>query len=297
MAIFTHKIIYRLIMGILLFIPILIYSQNVKSILDTIPLRDREALTQLFYWMMCNENLNYTLFGDKPVSLSGDFIISPFENRKNNYQSSFEKCWIIWEKYKKKFPIHQNYILIKEPSITVCYATNIIFINKKEFIKEVNQNIDVFKKKLGSYVTAETLLKEIEDKKRFAPIIKNDEVLWGILLGYGAHNAKLYAKKYCLERFIYFDEFPMFPIKKPSPSKNFSSIEEELDFLESKLRPFGEHGYSPIIQNSVHFMADSEHPETKALEKKYKKLRGEISAIYAQGDFLEITLSKLTSVD
>ncbi len=42
-------------------------------------------------------------------------------------------------------------------------------------------------------------------------------------------------------------------------------------------------------------MVDPKHSETKALEKKYKKLRGKISAIYARGDFLEITLSKLTS--
>jgi hypothetical protein len=298
MEIFVRKTIFHLF-GILLIIPILNYAQDVKSILSLMPSKDKEALTRLFYWMMHTENLSYTLFGDKPVSLSGDFIesaVTPLEilMGKSKYFGSFEKNWQIWEKYEEYFLI-ENYLLIKEPSITVSNTINVVLINKKEFINIVNQHIDIFKQKLGRDLIAENLLKKIESGHQFASTIRNDEVLWGILLGYGIHNAKLYDKKYKLERFIYFDEFPKLPIKKPSPSQNFSSIEEELDFLKSKIKPFGEYGYSPIIQNPVHFMVDPGHPETKALKKKYQSLRSKISAIYARGDFLEITFSKLTS--
>lgn len=71
----------------------------------------------------------------------------------------------------------------------------------------VSKHLNIFKEKLGSNLTPETLLKKIEDTRKFASIIKNDEVLWGILLGYGVHNAKLYDRKYRLERFLYSMRF------------------------------------------------------------------------------------------
>jgi hypothetical protein len=273
-----------------------VFSQDISNILSSIPMEERIALKRLFYRMMRSDNLSYSLFGDKPVSLSGDFTVIPPGNllMGDNKGNLFWKYWKTWEKHEKKFLI-KNFLFIKEPSITVSGVLNIIFINKKEFLKIVEQNLDVFKEKLGSNLTPDILLKKIEDNRKFASIINNDEVLWGILLGYGVHNARLYDKKYQLERFVHSDEIPKIPIKKPFPSEKFSSIEEELDFLESTTKPCGEYGYSPIIQNPVHFMVDPEHPETKSLEKKYQKLRGAISVIYSQGDFLEITLTKLTS--
>ncbi len=273
-------------------------AQDITTFLSHISVEERVVLRRLFYWMMRTDNLSYTLFGDKPISLSGDFNTSPLGNfmMGDKRGTLFWKYWKVWKKYEPYLSI-KKYLIIEEPSITVSDVTNIIFINKKAFTEIVNRHIEIFREKLGNDLTAEGLLQTIEESHKFASIIKNDESLWGILLGYGVHNAELYDKKYKLERFIHFDEFPRLPIKKPSPSQGFSSIEEELSFLESKIKPFGEYGYSPIIQNSVHFMVDLQHPETKALEKKYHKLRGKISAIYSKGDFLEITLSKLTATD
>ena len=140
-------------------------------------------------------------------------------------------------------------------------------------------------------------MNQIEKEKKFSPVIKDNQMLWGILLGYGVHNAKLYYKRDKLEQFINSEILPKIPEKKPIPTKNFSSIEEEYEYLNSKLQLFGEHIYSPLLVRTLHFVADLEHSETKTLKKKYRDLRGKISAIYAKGDFLEITLSKLTSTD
>jgi hypothetical protein len=63
------------------------------------------------------------------------------------------------------------------------------------------------------------------------------------------------------------------------------------------LCPFGDYKYSPLMIQSVHFVADHTHPETIALQQKYREQRGKISAIYAKGNFLEITLTQLTSDD
>ena len=90
------------------------------------------------------------------------------------------------------------------------------------------------------------------------------------------------------------DELPLIPLKKPSPSREFVDIDEECEYLNLKLRGFSERTYSPLVLRPLQFVADLEHPETKALRIKYDDLRRKISAIYAQGDFLEITLKQLT---
>jgi hypothetical protein len=113
----------------------------------------------------------------------------------------------------------------------------------------------------------------------------------GVLLGYGLHNAQLYNDRLKLEKFINFEDLPKIPEKKPTPKENFASIEAKYEFLDSKLKPFGEYNYSPLIVRSVHFVADYSLSETKALKKKYKKLRSKISTIYAKGDFCILPVS------
>jgi hypothetical protein len=201
-----------------------------------------------------------------------------------------------WEKYHLLFPM-PNYLLIKEPSVNCPNVINVIFINKKKFIKKVNDHINVFTQNLDTNLTGESLLIEIEKTKRFASVIKNNEMLWGILLGYGVCNSELYSRRSKLEQFINYEELPYIPQNKPLPNKKFSSIEEECEYLDSKLKLFGEYAYSPLVIRSVNFVSNKEHGETKFLEKKYRNLRCKLSAIYAKGDFLEITLSKLTSND
>jgi hypothetical protein len=89
------------------------------------------------------------------------------------------KIWIIWEKYQNDFPL-KNYLFIKEPSINCNNVINIIFINKRCFVEKVDEHLDVFKKILNKSLTGKSLLAEIEERGKFASIIKNDEVLWGV---------------------------------------------------------------------------------------------------------------------
>lgn len=85
---------------------------------------------------------------------------------------------------------------------------------------------------------------------------------------------------------------------------NFSSHHIYLALSESslrnssiKLKGCGDYNYYPLTIGSIYFVGDITHPETKALQNKYRELRGKISEIYNNGDFLEITLSKLTETD
>jgi hypothetical protein len=50
---------------------------NIQACLANIPSQSREELNSLFSTILGRDQGAYTLFGDKPISLSGDFILTP----------------------------------------------------------------------------------------------------------------------------------------------------------------------------------------------------------------------------
>lgn len=256
-----------------------IEATSVSAILKEIPKEDRESINHLFSFFIKEDHFAYTLFGDKPISLSAHFIITPWENiveRVNDQDEIFWKNWNVWKKYQHLFSL-KDFILINEPSKNNKNISNVILINKKEFIRVISQNQRLFEAVLGYSVLPHRMLKKIEfNKMTFVDSINDNQGLWGILLGYGKHNSMLYNQRHR----NYFNCLAL----SESSLRN-SSI---------KLKGSGDNNYSPLIIGSVYFVGDITHPETKALQKKYRELRGKISAIYSKGDFLEITLSKLT---
>jgi hypothetical protein len=278
-----------------------VYSKDVKAVLNEMPLEHKERLVKLFYSLMNDNHFAYTLLGDKPVSFASEYIITPLDEIKTMRRTGgvFWNEWKIWEMYKEQFP-SKHYLLLTE-NIFYRPIRAIVLINKKAFVQKVDQHIDIFRKILGPHVTGEGLLLQIEKQQKFFSPIQNNQLLIGILLGYGVHNAKLFERRneiilFALDRDNpYQKRLPKRPFKPPEPAAAFSSLEEENEFLKLHLRPFSNYHYSPIILKSVNFMADPNHPETKALKEKYQELRSRIAAIYATGNFLEINLSQLTS--
>lgn len=269
-----------------LLITLILFSKGIEAtsipeILKEIPKEDRESLNHLFSCLIKEDHFAYTLFGDKPISLSSHFIITPWENiieHVNNQNEIFWKNWTIWEKYQDLFPM-KNYLLLKEKSRKE-NITHIILINKSEFINIFNQNQKLFEEIIGYRISAKDILNRIEaGKETFVNSINDHQALWGILLGYGKHNAMRYNQR---ERY-YFDCLAL----------SDAALRHSL----IKLEGCGDYKYSPSIIGSVYFSGDINHHETRALQKKYRELRGKISEIYNKGDFLEITLSKLTSSD
>lgn len=251
---------------------------DLSSQLDQLPKEDRATLESLFKFIFKTDHGAYTLFGDKPVSLSGDFTLTPWENTIEGMRCGglFWKKWAVWETYKHMFPF-THYLMLREPAkgSSIHY---VIVINKKEFIKIFNENLNLFQTVLDEKITPEEFLSNIEkEKKTFVESIHDNQLLWGILLGYGKHNSGLYNKR---DR-PYFNTMLL------------SSIAIERSKI--KLQSIGDYDYSPVIMESVHFVGERNHPETLALQKKYRELRGRISEIYSKGDFLEITLRQLTT--
>lgn len=270
------------------------YGQDIHEILFTIPEDNKKVIRSLFQSLI-SDQFAFTLFSDKPVSISGNFTITPMNNILCGRRcgSHFWNEWRVWIKYKHIFKL-KNYVLIDEPSEIIKNNSMVILINKKAFIKMLKKHNILFDAVLGRHIQAENLLEDIESKRvSFQSAIKNSQLLWGVLLGYGKHNAKLYAER---DEFLNLKDLKNKTIV-PLSVEDLNKVDEKIKSLNQQLQPFGEDRYLPLISDSVFFVADPEHPETKILENKYRKLRGRISAIYSKGDFLEITLSKLTSKD
>jgi hypothetical protein len=125
---------------------------------------------------------------------------------------------------------------------------------------------------LHTKIDPEKFLDDIVTKKSsLLKSIHHHDMLFGILVGYGKHNAFLYKKSKSLCRILCSKK-----IKLECSDKDF---------------------YPMMLVNPVQFMVDPNHPETKILQYKYKNLHQKISHLYSQGDLLEITLNELTSLN
>ncbi len=165
-----------------------------------------------------------------------------------------------------------NFIFFEEDAVDLPNIKFIFLINKMEFIKKIKEYQQLFNDILKCSVTPEKMLTDIESGRlKFQDAIKNSELLLGILLGFGEHNARLYERRQKLERPKKTEQLLL---KSIIPQPNFSTVEEEIDYLNSLLLPFGDYNYSPIYAPIVHFVADHSHPETILLDVKYKKLCG-----------------------
>jgi hypothetical protein len=279
--------------------PFFFCRSDIKEVLQKIPTDEYQLLERLFSSLMHNDHFSYTLFGDKPVSLTSHFTLTPLNNTicKMRSEGVFWKKWLIWKKYENLF--HMNRFLFFETyPLAICPQNNsktIVFINKKLFLEKVTEHLEIFREFLGSKTTPEGLLNEIECSQNFFSNLQHNQWLIGILLGYGKHNSYLYFQRDKPLFFTRSKQFPKIPYEVPKPTKPFSSLENESKSYFSKLTPFGDYSYSPVIAKPVHFVAEKRHPETKLLEEKYRKWREKISVIYAQGNLLEISLIALTS--
>lgn len=273
-----------------------LFAETASDILKNIPKNDQESLQKLFEYLIDKGHLAYTLFGDKPVSFTSLFVaeLPKISFSKKNYPKSIFSqrycicnAWNTWKKYKSLFPI-TKYIFIEEISQSNINVKHIFLINKELFVKKVNDNLVVFQQILGKQITGEYLIASIEQSDNLRSMIHQSEILLGILLGYGKHNSKLYQKREDIS--ISYKQYKQLLLKD---SLILNKLDQKANVLTEILQPFGESHSFLQATASIEFVADTKHPETIHLKRKYKSLRNQIARIYAEGNVLEITLAAL----
>jgi hypothetical protein len=235
---------------------------RVQELLSKISREDYQALDKLFYCLMFENYFAYTLFGTKPITYHGAFYDQPTATiERPNSAIIFLTNWKVWEKYAKHSEFQtKNFIFLEEkrPELFGVY-----FINKKNVLQCVKENIEIFKCVLGKEITPEKVLQLLIESKDIYEPLKDNHILYGILFGFGAENATAFYQKFELA----------LPLPDPTP---FHNEDPKISLL-------------PL----PYFMTFHPNSDTERLRKLYTEERKHILSTYEQGNFLEITFNQL----
>jgi hypothetical protein len=285
------RIKWIIICGFVLCIPstyisALVIKDPIAKAMDSIPLQDRKILEEFFRKLLFSQGFAFALFGDKPISVE----YFDLEEKKKELFSTSPEGYKTWKKYVHLFP-SRNYLFIFHEDLDKDEC-EITLINKKAFHQAMDKHREKFAEVLGPKMDSDTLLNLIVKKKSLwnTPIKDRDD-LTGILLGYGKHNADLFHKRSEIE--IRNRECKR---KRTEPSPGYSTVEEELEILNTSLQSFSnEERVSLRLMRLPGFVADPKSEETNQLKKKYTQQRRRITQRFARGKILEITLKQLCS--
>ncbi len=283
----------------------LLWPESVKQqclfkCLDKIPKPDRQGLELFFRSCLGSDSFGYTLFGNKPMAVMGYCDILPRMSDVDqaleyiSYAFQYENLikirgWEYWKKYQSLFKV-RDYAFSKTKNFVNNQYSLILFINKKAFLEVVQEHLKDFQSVLGSNTTAELLLERVlHSSDVFADVLKGHQGLIGTILGYGRNNAWLFHSMDRLD-----------PIMKQTFRLKKTDVNPHIvhwNGLNEQLKPF----YLPVTYFNPfglgfpRFAADPNTQETKRLKLKYLRQYREIIDQYRQGDFLEVTLCRMTS--
>lgn len=257
-----------------------LHNTPIANALSLIPPKDRHLLDQLFHHLIISESFAYTLYGDKPISLS-------YCLRTQTHEPPFTiEQWNTWEKHKHLFP-SKHYILRKINARKPDEAW-ILLINIKHFTKTFNRHRKLFQSILGPQTTAHDLIHTFRTHPLpFKKGLKNRAILKGILCGYGKNNSTLYLRKRTIEKALLAENTLI------KPNHPYKTLQEELQALTSTLCLFNSLDHTLI--SFPYFLVDPTTQETKDLVKKYNKQRAHFLPLLTEHHFLERTLTHLTT--
>lgn len=250
---------------------------NFSNFLKSLPIDHKNSIEYLFYNIFLQQDGAFTIFGDKPVSCAANFVTSSLETTLlyPGQVGKLARSLKVWSQYKDQFPM-EKYLLISEICSIKKTGSDVIFIfiiNRKKLIETLNNNLMLFEVELNRKIDSHRFLNDLETgKTTFLKNINRHEMLLGILLGYGNHDALLFYKR----------------SKRPSPFLPPPKSKVKLHCSNNAAHPM-------LIVNPVQYMTDIHHLESINLQKKYKSLHEKISQIYSHGNFLEITFAQLMS--
>lgn len=243
------------------------------------------------HYLFAQNELGYTLFGDKPLSFcflpTGLPHIAVRDHAFKLYrrgERSFRRGWSIWKKLQ--IPEDNYCLIVHEENQHPILA---ILINKRAVREVFLKNVDSFFKYYDPDVTEQSLLEDLTKKETFYQTLFHEHRILGILLGYGKHNAELFHRRLELSRPTITIPFA----RDRKPRGELSSIEEEIQFLDERLKPMSAKSHCLLLVTPVRCCVDFTSPETLALKKKYDLTHGRLTAIFKDADWLDLILDRI----
>ncbi len=177
-------------------------KENIQLILENLSGEDRESLDKFFRNLIVFDSIGYVIFGYKPMVWGNLSAKKTCINLRSTEIIFYDRSWndyLVWKKYQHLFQM-KNYIFRVYNSPYIDDNRDFLFINKKKCIETVQDNLNLFKKKLGNSITAEYILQQLETKEDIIDeVFHGNEDLLGLLLGFGKHNSQTYQNRLELE--------------------------------------------------------------------------------------------------
>ena len=285
----------------------------INELLETIPAEDRKTLEQFFQFLFLDNEFSYTLFGEKPITVTIITAQPRLECAIEHLIS--EKGWEVWTRYQHLFP--SSRFIVKRDIFGENLAITISLINKAFVYQKISENLPIFQKFLGTVSPDEVFdLVCNGDRSIFDLASPFPQAIIGILLGYGAGNALNFQR-----------EFEIFEgLNRQLPPLALSKTMDELSSFEQKiLKGYGQkkyrlrtkapplvmifHDLKEILRKRRGFQIGNfdldrccspgfacwEGSETEELKKSYQKTRSILRNKFKNGSLLEDVLKQWIS--
>jgi hypothetical protein len=267
-----------------------------ESMFNLIQEEDRYFLDFFFRHLLLKDPFAYVFMGDKPMAISGYFELGAHFDlscqQLSTTNSLFRKGCEVFRKYQHLFAFNKVVFFFNFQE-EMDY-TEIICINKENVSNILDSHEHLFSNVLNGKFNSEKLIEQLKQQKGdIDKVLKNNDELLGILLGYGKNNASLYHRREEIKKCIHSFKIPN-KMRNAIPSSGSFTIEDELVSIQNTLKQFENENLSNcIFMDLPHFMADYNSSETLELKKKYRHQRKKITKAYRKGAFLEVTLRKM----
>jgi hypothetical protein len=171
------------------FATVSLFGNCVEEGLHKIPSNEKEKMENFFDFAIKLDHVGHVLYFDnKPISFIGISLEAEIDQK-------FREGWHSFKAYQHHFSF-KNYVF--DERITIFPKGKVIqifLINKKVFRDCIHQHQELFQEILGETIDGSQLLNEIEKGKHLMDLIKENEILLGVLLGYGEESSRLYVKR------------------------------------------------------------------------------------------------------
>ncbi len=259
-------------------------NTNLEQNLKRIPFRERVYISYFFDYLVSKDHLGHVLlFDQKPACLTGQILKNrlPYRIRCRLIRKGFHdrklfmRGWKYWQKHEHLFP-HENFIFSsltqeKKDEYGSSVSFHLYVINKQSLSQCLNNYEDRFQELLGEDFSKNQFISQLEQGINLESLVKNDQELIGILLGYGQESAS------------HFKERAEHPNPRSFPRDKLRSIKCSLD-SKKNIRP-------------IRWAGDPESSEVKQLVKTYASEYQLIYEEFPKKGSLKFILKRLCATD
>lgn len=172
---------------------------NIEEILKNIPQKEREKIAFFFTFLVQRDTFGFVLFGETKcttftgIPLTHKEYFLPYKiDEGYRFQRHLKESWYAWKRHEWRFK-HPNFIICEEyNSVENEMHLQLFLMDKRKLRLTLEKYKEDFIEVLGESFSAEKFIAKLEKKKKLRPVIKYDEKLLGILLGFGREASALF---------------------------------------------------------------------------------------------------------